>query len=279
MRKLYVLLERIRDDLATRLRYYDLSTIYRATMYSLTYTALARCCADHSILKPLERSMPKSLTVLAKGKLYYSFLELLNILDRLLSSKRPVVVEGEANLEFIVDWLRREVGKVDYVMIYDCMSLAEFLAISAYLYFKGIRSVFLSKAFLNPVGLTRFVTQQLCSTNYYKVLREVARFIAESLKGIDYYKSSYLDKRVHEYGYLGIDEFVEMVNINEMAEEVLSRAIRGKLLVGTDHGFDFVMSKEDGYIYITHGFKSSDTYKATPLLLLSRLALFMEAYR
>jgi len=274
-----MLLERIRDDLAVLLRGYDLNTIYKATMYALAYTALARSGTSHELLKPLEGGIPISLVAVAKGRLYYSFLELLDLLDMLLSSKRPVIVEGEANLQFIIDWLRREVMSVDYVMVYDCMSLVEFLAISAYLHFKEVQSVFLSKAFLNPVGLTKFVTQQLHDMDRYEALREVARLIAESLKGIGYYKSSYLDRKVHKYGLLGIEKFVEIVNIDEMAEEILSQAIRGKLLVGTDHGYDLVMSKEDGYIYITHGFKPRDMYKVTPLLLLSRLALFMEAYK
>ena len=279
MRSLYVLLEKVRDVLTPLLRGYNLDSIYKATMYSLTYTALSRSGTGYGLLKPLEGRIPRPLIALARGKLYYLFLELLNLLDTLLSSKRPVVVEGEANLLFIIDWLRREVGSVDYVMVYDCMSLIEFLAISAYLSSKGIRSVFLSKIFLNPVGLTRFVTQQLRNMHRYEALREVAHLIAESLEGVGYYKSSYLDRKVHEYGHLGIEEFIEMMNLDEVAEEILNQAIRGKLLVGTDHGYDFVMSKDDGYIYITHGFKSSDMYKATPLLLLSRLALFMEAYR
>jgi len=279
LRSLYALLEKVRDVLTPLLRGYDLDSIYKATMYSLTYTALSRSVTGYRLLKPLEGKIPRPLIALAKGKLYYLFLELLNLLDTLLSSKRPVIVEGEANLRFIIDWLKREVGSVDYVMMYDCMSLIEFLAISAYLSFKGIRSVFLSKIFLNPVGLTGFVTQQLRNMHRYEALREVAHLIAESLEGAGYYKSSYLDRKVHEYGYLGVEEFIEMMNLDEVAEEILNQAISGRLLVGTDHGYDIVMSKDDGYIYITHGFKPSDTYKATPLLLLSRLALFMEAYR
>lgn len=279
MRKLYMLLEGIREDLALLLRGYDLSTVYKAAMYSLAYSALARSYGDHKLLKPLVEKIPNPLVATAKGGLHHRFLELLKLLDATLNSKTPVVVEGTADLRFIIDWLKHEVGSADYVVVYDCMSLVEFLAISAYLRSKGVRSAFLSRAFLNPVGLTRFVTQQLRDISRYEALSEVARLLAENLGGVGYYKSSRLDAKVHEYGHLGIDELIEMMSIDKVAEEVLSYALRGKLLVGTDHGYDFVISRGDDYIYITHGFKPSDTYKATPLILLSRLALFMEAYR
>ena len=278
MRRLYALLEEIRDSITSLVRGYDLYIVYRATMYSTVYAALVRSYGSYHLLKPLEDKTPKSLVALAKGRLHHLFLELLSLLDKLLGSGRAVIVEGEANLQAIIDWLKHEVGEVDYVLIYDCMSLIEFLVISAYLQFKGVKSVFLSRMFLNPVGLTKFVTQQLHETYRYETLREVARIIAENLGGIGYSKSSYLDRKVHEYGHLGIDEFVEVIDIEGIAEEVLKQAIRGKLLVGTDHGYDIVRAVEGDYIYITHGFRPRDTYKSAPLLLLSRFALFMEAY-
>ena len=279
MKKFYLLLEKIRDILAVLLRGYDPSIVYRTTMYSLVYAALVKNQCSCRLLKSLEGKMPVSLVAFARGKLYYLFLELLSQLDLLLNSKRAVIVEGEANLQVIIDWLKYEAGKVDYVMIYDCMSLVEFLVVSAYLRFKGIRTVFLSKVFLNPIGLTKFITQQLYSTHYDRTLREVACLIANSLESVSYYKSSYLDKRVHECGHLGVEEFVEVVDISRIIEEVLAQAIRGDLLVGTDHGYDLVVVKSDDYVYITHGFKINNTYKAVSLIPLSRFAIFMKTYR
>ena len=278
MRKLYVLLEDIRDNIAPLIKGYGLDAVYRATMYSIVYAALTKSCSDYCLLTFLEKKIPRSLIALARGKLHYLFLELLDLLDSLIDSRKAAIVEGEGNLQVIIDWLKREVRKVDYVLLYDCMSLVEFLAISAYLQLKGMKSAFLSRAFLNPVGLTRFITQQLHEMQRHEVLREVARLIAESLGGIGWFKSSYPDKVVHKYGYLGIDEFVEAIDIKRIAEEVWEQATRGKLLVGTDHGYDVIRVLSDDYIYVTHGFKPRDTYKSTPLLLLSRFALFMEVY-
>jgi len=281
VKRLHATLERIRDNITPLMRGYDLNIVYKAIMYSIVYAALARNPKyhDYSSLRPIEDKLPKPLIARAKGKLYYSFLDLLELLDRLLDSRSAAIVEGEGNLQVIINWLKREVGKIDYVLIYDCMSLVEFLVVAAYLQSKKIKSVFLSRVFLNPPGLTRFLTQQLRTVHRYEALREVAGLIAETLKGVGYAKDSYLDKKVHEYGGLGIDEFLEIVDINRVADEILKQAVKGRILVGTDHGYDVVKAVEEDYIYVTHGFKPRETYNVIPLLLLSRFALFMEACR
>jgi len=279
LKELYKQLELIRDELARLLRGHKIGDVYKAALYSLAYSALVRRGGDLLLLKPLEDSMPRALVSAAKRKLYPPFLEFLRQVDELLESKKPVVVEGEADLRFILEWLEREVGKVDRVLVYDCLSPVEFLIVSAYLRSRGLRSAFLSRALLNPAGLTRFVTQQLRDVNRREVLREVARLIAERLGASEYFKSSYPDVTVHQYGHLGIEQFAESMRIEQVADEVLSYALPGKLLVGTDHGYDLVVSQENGYVYVTHGFKSNVTFKATLLAPLSRLAVFMEVYR
>lgn len=276
MRKLYVLLENIRDTLVPLIKYYSLDSIYKATMYSIAYTALLKKYNIYETLKPLEEKIPRPLIALAKGKLHYMFLKLFNILDEILNLKKIVVIKGAADLKFLINQLKQEVGRVDQVIIYDCMSLTESLVISAYLQNRGIKSTFLSSILLNPIGLTRFITHQLREMNYHEALRELARLIAKNLNATKYYKKSYFDKIVHKYGLLGIDEFMERMDINSIANEVLSLAVKGRLLIGSDHGYDLVKALKCNYVYVIHGFKPS--HKASPILLLSRFAFFLGTY-
>jgi len=280
LNELHELLERMCENIVSLLEGYDLRSVYKAVMYLLACSALASSRHDDCRLaEPLKEGVPPPLLAAARRELYYLFLELLRLIEGLLMSKRPVVIEGEADLRFVVSWLRHEVERVDHVLIYDCMSIPEFLVIAAHLRSRGLRTSFLSKALLNPVGLTSFVTQQLREMNRREALREVARLIAENLGGVGYHKSSYPDAMVHEYGPLGVEEFVKSMNVNYVAEEVLSYAAAGRLLVGTDHGYDLVVGEGGRYIYVVHGFRASDTHKGTLLLPLSRIALFMVVYR
>ena len=280
MIKLYILLEQIRDRITKYIWGYALSNVYKMVMYSAVYAVLHRGSGRYELLKPLERKIPPPLLAPAK-QLANEFFDLFNYLTMLLYSysEKPAVVEGEANLESITRWLKHEINTVNHVLMYDCISLIEFLTISAYLKLRGIKSIFLSKVFLNPIGLTRFVTQQLYGTSYRTTLLGVTQYIANNLGGAAYVKSSYVDEKVHEIGSLGIDTFVDVIAIERIAREILEKASQGKILVCADHGYDIVESVDEGYIYVTHGFRPESAFKAIPLLLLSRFAFFMGIYR
>ena len=280
MKELYELLEDIQDTIAERfVPGYSLGSVYRALMYALIYAALRRRLGRYDLLEPLGKRVSPPLLAAAKreltGKLHY----LLEQVDSILASSKPVLIHGEADLRHTIDSVKREVERVDYVLVYDCMSLVEQLAISAFLKVVGVKSVFLSTVFVNPVGVTRFVTQQLHGTSYRASLLGVARYIAKELRASLYAKSSFIDEKVHEVGLLGVEEFVDRMDVDRVAREALERARSGRVLVLSDHGYDVIASVRENYIYVVHGFSRGDSSSYVPLALLSRLTLFIEAYR
>jgi len=279
MKQLYELLEDARNIIADKLlSSYSLTNTYKAVIYAFVYATIQRTSSRYELLKPLEQKAPTPLLAAAKRDLVGVLHDLLEHIDLLLATERPVVVE-EANLRHVVEAIRREIRSVDYVLVYDCMSMIEQLVISAFLKARGVRSVFLSKVFLNPIGLTRFATQQLYGTGYQTTLRGVARYVANQLNASLYTKSSYIDETVHEKGSLGIDEFVDKISIDKIANEVLEKALEGRTLVFSDHGYDLIVSPGGDYLYVTHGFKQPSISGSMPLILLSRFTLFMGAYR
>jgi len=280
LKELYELLEDIQDTVAERfMPSYSLGSVYRALMYALIYAALRRRLGRYDLLEPLGKKVSPPLLAAAKrelaGKLHY----LLEHVDLILASSKPVLIHGEADLRHTIDSVKREVERVDYVLVYDCTSLIEQLAISAFLKVEGVKSVFLSTVFVNPVGVTRFVTQQLHGTGYRTSLLGAARYIAKELRASLYAKSSFIDERVHEVGLLGVEEFVDRMDVDRVAREVLERARSGRVLVLSDHGYDVIASVRENYIYVMHGFSRGDSSSYVPLALLSRLTLFIEAYR
>ncbi len=280
MKQLYELLEDARDIVAEKfISSYSLPSTYKIVMYAFVYTAIQRTRNKYELLKPLEHKIPLPLLAAARRELVGILHSLFEQLDSLLKTKRPVIVEGEADLRHVIDMIRYEIKSVDYVLVYDCVSIIEQLVISAFLKNRGIRSMFLGKVFLNPIGLTKFATQQLYGTGYRTSLLGLARYIANKLNASLYRKNPYIDKKVHEIGLLGIDEFVDKISIDKISHEVLEKAYNGRTLVLSDHGYDIVVSPEEGYLYVIHGFKQPSVLGSKPLLLLSRITLFMGAYK
>ena len=278
MKELYELLEDIQDIIAERFASgYSPGSIYRALMYALIYAALRRRLGGYELLKPLERKVSPPLLAAVKRELTDKLYHLLEQVDSIVASSKPVLISGEADLKHTVDAVKHEVERVDYVLVYDCMSLVEQLAISAFLKVEGVKSVFLSTVFVNPAGVTRFVTQQLHGTGYRASLLGVARYIANELRASLYTKSSFVDEKVHEAGLLGAEEFVDRMDIDRVAREVLERARSGRVLVLSDHGYDVVVSVRENYIYVVHGFRRGDSSSYVPLVLLSRFTFFIEA--
>jgi len=280
LKGLYELLEDIQDTIAERFASsYSLGSVYRALMYTLIYAALRRRLGRYDLLEPLERKVSPPLLAAVKRELTGKLHHLLEQVDSILASSKPVLAHGEADLRHTIDAVKREVERVDYVLVYDCMSLVEQLAISAFLNVEGVKSVFLSTVFVNPVGVTRFVTRQLHGTSHRASLLGVAQYIANELRASLYTRSSFIDEKVHEVGLLGVEEFVNRVDIDRVAREVLERARSGRVLVLSDHGYDVSVSVRENYIYVVHGFSRGDGSSYVPLVLLSRFTLFIEAYR
>jgi hypothetical protein len=280
LKEFYELVEDVRDTLAERfMPSYSLENVYKITMYALIYATLQGKTDKYELLNSLERKIPPPLLAAAKRELVDKMHVLVKHIDAMLSRNRPILTHGEADLKYTIETVKREVGSVDYILVYDCMSLIEQVVISAFLKTRGIRSLFLNVVFLNPIGLTRFMTIQLHDTKYRPSLLGVARYVANQLNASLYMKNSLIDIKVHGIGLLGVDEFIERIAINRIAGEVLNASIKGKILVFSDHGYDIVLSRQKKYLYIVHGFKQGSSLGDAPLLLLSRISLFMGAYR
>lgn len=275
MKRLYELVESARDVIAERLLApgYRLEDVYRAVVYAFVRAALQERGGRSELLEPLERRIPAPLLAAVKREVVGVARSIIRQVGSLLLEHRPVLVYGEAALGSVVEEVKREVGRVDYVLVYDCMSVIEQVTASAFLKARGVRALFLRALFLNPPGLTRFMTSQLPGGEG-KTLRGVAQYVASSLGAQLYAKSSLVDASVHEGGLLGVDEFVERMDVSKVVAEVLRASERGRVLVFSDHGYDVVLSRRGNYLYVVHGFEESRAGDAT-LLLLSKVSLFM----
>ncbi|MEZ0346177.1 MAG: hypothetical protein ABWK01_06475 [Infirmifilum sp.] len=276
MKAWYLKFEEIQKEVETLLRRNDIRKVYNAVLFAAIYAALLKRKVSYEHLSSLAETIPPHLLGEAKGKLHRHFLDLISVLEEALRSRKPVIVDGEANLQVVLGWLKKEIGSVDYVVLYDCLSPIELLVISSYLLKSGFYAKPLGRVFINPVGLTRFVTSQLSEQEHPRTLHMVAQHIARELgaRGADV--NPLVDRIVHESGLKGIKEFADTLNIEEIAREVFSAAKKGRLLLGSDHGYDLVLTP-DRDIVVTHGFKLRD--ESSILLPLSRLAVYSVFWR
>ncbi len=276
MTSIYETVSQLQSMVEELLEGFSLENTYKATLYSALRASIKARGLDYSLTKPLEQSIPSPLSALVKRRMVGRFSYLVRLLDRMLCGLRPVIVD-EGSVRQVVSRLKESIHKVDYVVVYDCMSLIEFIVLSAYLKKCGLDTAFLDIVFINPLGLTKYVTQQLPVMEYRAVLREFAHMLAEQLGGRGYSKSAYIDLRVHEYGFLGVSEFIGKLDIKRIASEVFENALKGRVLVTSDHGYDVVVDEENWYLYIVHGHElpiSGFTRKS--ILPLSRFSFFIE---
>ena len=271
------IISQLQGEVEILLEGYSLENIYKATIYAALRASITAKGEDYSLIKPLERKIPPTLSAMVKRRLVSRFSYIIRLLEGMLDNLRPTIID-EGNINQLVSKLRRSLHRIDFVMIYDCMSLIEFIIVSAYLKRRGLDTAFLDVVFINPLGLTKYVTQQLSGTEYRTVLREFAHMLAEELGGRSYSKSAYIDLRVHEYGSLGVEEFIDKLDIERIASEVFEKALRGRVLVTSDHGYDIVVNKESNYLYVIHGHRlTKNGFAGVSLLPLSRFSFFMEA--
>jgi len=274
MKQFYELMEEARDIIVDKMLApgYELTDTYKAVMYAFIHAALhVRSGVESWLVRPLREKIPPLLRGVVERELSTRLQPLIRYIDEVLSSDKPVLAGGEADVKHVIEAVRKSLGKVDYVLVYDCMSAIEQLVISAYLKANGVKTLFLSELLVNPVGLTRFITGQFQGIT----LRGVARYIASQLEAQSYNKNSFIDMRVHEKGSSGVEEFVESIAIENIASDILNIARRGRALILSDHGYDIIASIEEGYLYVIHGFRYNVSSKHVPLLLLSRISLFM----
>jgi len=253
---------------------YTIDNVYKALVYSSIYKIIKKYDTATTTLKPLEEKIPKPLLFKAKKDLSPAFESIILELRSILNSKKPILVEN-ASITIISREITKIFRRIDYVMVYDCMSLNEFILISAASRLQGFKTITPNLIFVNPIGLTRYVTQQLPGLDYRSVLREYARLLAERLRAKGYHKSAYIDFKVHEYGSMGIEEFLQRININKILNEIINLASNGIVLITADHGYDIIYDPDSKYVYVLHGFKRQLKGNHVPLLLFSRFSLFL----
>lgn len=255
---------------------YSVKNVHSALLYSAIYVAIRDKGLDIRLLQPLEDKIPKPLVYHARRTLVPPLTKTLNILDQKLESKKPVTVD-DASVNKLARKVKNVFGNIDYVMVYDCMSLIEFLVVAASMRLNNLESTMPDIVFVNPIGLTRYVTHQLTNLGYRAVLREFAHLLASELGSRGYSKSAYIDLKVHEYGSFGVEEYINRIDIIRVVEEVLDKASNSVVLVTADHGYDVVYDVDDNYLYVTHGFREPTKGHHIPLLLFSRFSFFLKA--
>lgn len=219
------------------------------------------------------KELPYILVAHAKRELYLPMLRLLDEIEKIIYNKyKPIIVEGSANIDYVAQWLKIEIGEVDRLLMYDCLSIPELLTLASYFKSRNIKIFFPTKPFINPIGLTRFMTTQIAEKSYRSILYEVARYLATSLNAKNFIKNSYIDKTVHLYGEMGIDIFVNNINIEGLLNDILN--MRSGVIIMADHGYDIVEPKDNGFLYIIHGY-TKPSMKTNVIINFSKIALFL----
>jgi hypothetical protein len=217
-------------------------------------------------LENLAKTIPASYQGLLSGKLYLSTLKFIRSLkDFLEEARRPVILE-EASIQFILDFLKEKVGKVGGVIVLDCGSVPELSTIAGKFAYLNRNVTIYDKVFVNPVGTTKFLTEQLTYFGREAVLKYYAELLKEELGAKFDIKISTTDLIVHQHG-VTIDRFLNSLDIEKIFEQMNHFVKQDSILVTADHGYDLV-ADEHG-LYITHGYK-----RKCPLNF-SRIALFL----
>jgi len=220
---------------------------------------------DEEFTKVLQ-SVPSPYRGLVYGGLYLSALDYLKSFNRILKDARNAILLKEASLHHVLDFVKSRVGKVGSIMVLDCGSIPEFITLASKLKALRYPSLIFSDVFLNPIGVTRFLTQQLKSFGQEDILQGYAELLKRTLNANFCVKSSVIDLTVHAHG-ITVEEFLKSIDINELFNRVKFFASQSSVLITSDHGYD-VVADEQG-LYVTHG------YRGPCPLNFSKMALFL----
>ncbi len=258
-------------------------TVYLATATALLYAGLSRrqlISRHEKVVKTeLLSKLPPLLRAYVRphGQLYRVSLDIVDVVDRIISNRLAVeLIGGRADLNFVRKVLIKELGRVSYVLLYDCLSIPEFLTIATSLKARGYEATFSPTCFLNPLGLTRFITEQAYSSRARATMKDVLKTLTDALGAIGGELIREVDEKVHEYGQLGIGALADNVNIDMIISKCETYARRGVTLVASDHGYDVISNTT--HILITHGAREEQqSYKV--ILNFSKIAPFMAVSR
>ncbi|MCR8433829.1 MAG: hypothetical protein NDP24_06340 [Crenarchaeota archaeon] len=222
--------------------------------------------AQKAELESLIEAIPPVFRGLLKGELYLSALKFTRSINLLLWEAKKLIIPEEANIHFILDFLRKNVGKVGGVIVLDCASIPEMVTIAGKFAHTNRNVVIYSRIFANPIGVTRFLTEQLTHLGREPALKRYAQLLKEELEASFSIKKSLIDLVVHEHG-VSVSDFLNSLNMQEIIEQINHFMKQSSILITSDHGYDLV-ANEHG-LYITHGYK-----RKCPLNF-SRIALFL----
>jgi hypothetical protein len=217
-------------------------------------------------LENLVKTIPASYQGLLSGKLYLSALKFIRSLKDFLEETRRTVILEEANLQFILDFLREKVGKVGGVIVLDCGSIPELSTVAGKFAYLNRNVTIYDKVFVNPIGVTKFLTEQLAYFGRETVLKYYAGLLEKELGAKFNIKISTIDLMVHQYG-VTVERFLNSLDIKKIFDQINHFVKQDSILVTADHGYD--LAADEHGLYITHGYK-----KKCPLNF-SRIALFL----
>ena len=235
----------------------SLRQMYIATISSFLYAGLARrsLLPSHGRLlraQLLKHLPPPARATITHGQLYELALSIIKAIDKVISDKKTIeLVEGKADIEFILKTLSQELGSIEYVVLYDCLSIPESITMASFLQVKNFEIIFPSIHLLNPIGLTRFITKQIPITK--ATMRDVLKVIITSLRAKDGSLIREVDQKVHSYGF-DLGEFSKNVSIERVICACEQYAKKGSTLIVSDHGYD-VLYDARGF-YVSHGLAS-----------------------
>jgi len=199
-------------------------------------------------------------------KLYLNALRFVKAFNDFIEDRKQAVILKEANLQYIIQFLENKVGKVDTVFVLDCGSIPEIITIASKFSNLGHNVKIFEEVFINPIGITRFLTEQLGTFGRESYLIQYARLLKERLKASFYAKSSTVDLVTHQRGF-AIDDFLKSIEVEKLFKQINHFAKQKSVLVTSDHGYDVVVDEHG--LYVTHG-----CTRNCPLNF-SRIALFL----
>lgn len=242
--------------------------VHRLALYAFTKAAVIICGRGTSMeeIKSLLDTVSPGYRHVAE-ELYREFA--LDLLKELIEIEGKPVMLDEARVEELISYLKREIKRIDTVVVVDGMSTPEFLTLAAVLRARGRGASFLERVFANPAGLTRFVTEQVsCQKGVAKAfLRDYARLLAEKLGASSHFKLSTVDLAVHERGTT-LEDFALALATNRFFNEIEEKIGYSSAIVTSDHGYDFII--EDQGVWLSHMVKTT-CYGAS----LSRLSFLL----
>jgi hypothetical protein len=222
-------------------------TFYRIIFYSFIKAGLSLygSAKEQAIqIDDLIKKVPPPYQGLINGKLYLNALRFVKTFNAFLRDERLAVILKEANLRYIL----------------------EIVSIASKFYSMRRNVMIYEEVFVNPIGVTRFLTGQLETLNRESYLKQYAALLKERLNANECFKWSKVDLVTHQHGYT-LEGFLESIEMTKLFDCINHLAKRNSLLITSDHGYD-VVADESG-LYITHGYK-----KVCPLNF-SRIAPFL----